>query len=510
MNNFRFLSYNKNKIFMKYIFLLILSFLFGCSTNPNKQLDFALQMAGENRSELESVLNHYKNDSLKLKAAHYLIENMPYHFSMEEYFVSPNGETYRPDIVTLSENNTLKNHCDSIQRLGYKYVRKKKMDITSLNSNFIINNIELAFEVWQKPWAKNIPFHDFCKYILPYRTHTETISSLRKEMMNRFMPILDSAKVSTSLYACEVLNEYLKGIIKYKNYQFPFYQTIDETYRAGFSQCDGLCDLGAFIMRSVGIPVVINMTTWTKMDMKHRWCAVLDNGKFYSFGPGESQPVSYDLFLSESWFFHPAKVYRFSFEPKISDTDIEDDGYITYLKNPFIYDVTREHLVNIPSINITTKIKNEKSSKIYLCAFNQYEWRPIAIGYRNEYNCFINNIVGDNIFIIADSPESNKLRYITPPFYLSEKGTIHKFIPRKTDKQKFTFNKLENKLDREHTLFYWNTDDNQFIPLSFSISTDTTQTYDQIPRNALLWFTIEEKIINQRIFFIDNDSIKYY
>ena len=45
-------------------------------------LETALQQAGENRVELEKVLSHYKTDpadSLKYKAACFLIENMPYY-----------------------------------------------------------------------------------------------------------------------------------------------------------------------------------------------------------------------------------------------------------------------------------------------------------------------------------------------------------------------------------------------------------------------------------------------
>ena len=42
-------------------------------------LEQALQFAGKNRVELEKVLTHYANDSLKLEAAKFLIRNMPGH-----------------------------------------------------------------------------------------------------------------------------------------------------------------------------------------------------------------------------------------------------------------------------------------------------------------------------------------------------------------------------------------------------------------------------------------------
>lgn len=106
-----------------------------------KKLEQALERAKENRQELEKVLSHYENDSAKLAAACFLIENMPYHF-------------------TLGQGNT-ETH--------------SQFDISTLDSSFLVNNIELAFTVWQKPWAQNVQFEDFCRYILPYRAQNEEV-----------------------------------------------------------------------------------------------------------------------------------------------------------------------------------------------------------------------------------------------------------------------------------------------------------------------------------------------
>lgn len=81
----------------------------------------------------------------------------------------------------------------------------------------------------------------------------EEVSHLRKEIMERFMPILDSANVKTSLEACTILNKHLNGSMKYGHTGLPFYPTIDETYCLGISQCEGLCNLGTFIMRACGV-----------------------------------------------------------------------------------------------------------------------------------------------------------------------------------------------------------------------------------------------------------------
>lgn len=59
--------------------ILLLSILFfSCcqSKNDEKMLKQSLTLAGNNRTELEKVLKHYKNDPSKLKAAVFLISNM--------------------------------------------------------------------------------------------------------------------------------------------------------------------------------------------------------------------------------------------------------------------------------------------------------------------------------------------------------------------------------------------------------------------------------------------------
>lgn len=70
---------------MKATFIfLFLVLLFSCQSSEEKQLEKVLTLAGNNRPELEKVLEHYKEneaDSLKLRAAKFLIMNMPGHQS---------------------------------------------------------------------------------------------------------------------------------------------------------------------------------------------------------------------------------------------------------------------------------------------------------------------------------------------------------------------------------------------------------------------------------------------
>lgn len=64
------------------LFYLLLAFFWTITSCSEKTaLEQSLDSAGENRTELEAVLNLYQKpaDSLKLRAAIFLIENMKYH-----------------------------------------------------------------------------------------------------------------------------------------------------------------------------------------------------------------------------------------------------------------------------------------------------------------------------------------------------------------------------------------------------------------------------------------------
>lgn len=498
-----------------YLFTVCIYCLSACSYSSDEELRQALRVSGKNRAELEAVLNHYKNDSLKLEAARFLIKYMPYHHSKEEYYLSPDGNKYRPDLTSFKGKEETQKHCDSLIQCGYRIEQYNIRDITSLDSAFLVNNIDLAFSVWKKPWAKNISFDDFCRYILPYRARTEQVSFLRKEMKERFIHILDSAEVSTPLAACVLLNAHLRKVIRYQDTGLPLYPTIEETYRAGISRCEGICNLGTFIMRAVGIPIAVDFTIWAKMDLGHSWCAVLNNGRFYCFGPGEDQPDVHASSFSKKNLGILPKVYRSQFDLINYDRKTRDDGYKTFLKSPLTYDVTDEYSDKTISIKIPAENRNitrdRLPDQVYLCVYNHYKWEPIDMGtYSDSDICVFNNVIGNNIFIVADCPDGKNLRYITAPFHVNETGVIHPLIPNTQQRQTCVLQKQKNRENVNHTLFYWDVNAKRFMAIACKEATDLTQTYNQIPANALLWFTVPEHVLNQRVFFIENDKIKIY
>lgn len=71
---------------------LIMMLFYACREDP---LNRGLDLAKENRAELEKVIMHYSRDpadSLKLKSAIFLIENMEHHITLESQWID---EYYR-------------------------------------------------------------------------------------------------------------------------------------------------------------------------------------------------------------------------------------------------------------------------------------------------------------------------------------------------------------------------------------------------------------------------------
>ena len=201
------------KIFTRLIsvFLLVAIgslFFFSCAEKEKctpmvSFLETALQQAGENRVELEKVLSHYKTDpadSLKYKAACFLIENMPYY----TYYKGKQLDRYLTYYTLLQETRGLgispQVVADSVCHMyGALYLDSLQSyrDIETVDSAYLCNNIEWSFKVWQEqPWGKHVSFADFCEYLLPYRIGDETLTSWRESIYQKYNPLLDSLRAS--------------------------------------------------------------------------------------------------------------------------------------------------------------------------------------------------------------------------------------------------------------------------------------------------------------------------
>ena len=94
-------------LFKFYILILFVFLICGSCNKQSKKLKEALIKAGENSTELEIVLEHFKGHKLKYKAARFLIENMGNKYSTGEPCYTAYKDTiikYYQDVDSLEKD----------------------------------------------------------------------------------------------------------------------------------------------------------------------------------------------------------------------------------------------------------------------------------------------------------------------------------------------------------------------------------------------------------------------
>ena len=131
----------KMKNFQLIIFFLscLLSVLFSCQSNDH--IESILQYSGENRNELEKIINHYsqnEEDSLQLKVAFFLIENMPGHYYLTNSMMERLNENM--DSLYPKMSNIVKRVVYNIPIRKGNTEEKWKLveDIKTIQSDFLI------------------------------------------------------------------------------------------------------------------------------------------------------------------------------------------------------------------------------------------------------------------------------------------------------------------------------------------------------------------------------------
>ena len=287
-------------------------------------LGAALQSAKNNRKELEKVLRHYQKnpaDSLKYKAACFLIENMPFY----SYSTSKQLENYKSYYAWLkkSRGQTAKQVADSVKKVyGPLGEPEKKHDIREVDSAYLCNNIEWAFKVWrEQPWGKNVSFETFCEYILPYRIEDETLEYWREMYYEKYNSLLDSLRMSEVLDKEDpiVAAKYLRDRLLDKEHYFTSTSPalmghIGPRYVQYISgSCREATDFGIYLFRSLGIPCGVDFVPMRSgVNAGHFRLVAWDKNQ-EAFAA--DFPKAYERQCENMWYKeeNTAKVYRNTF-----------------------------------------------------------------------------------------------------------------------------------------------------------------------------------------------------
>jgi hypothetical protein len=370
------------------ICLSLLILLISC--NKNGQLEEALRFAGNNRGELETVLNYYhKNpsDSLKYKAACFLIENMPYHYTVEGQTLS----AYYTAIDSINRHVSDPEACKQAykqlyDRLGAPNVGAEiKLDIHHIQADYLIDNIEHAFRHWQEgKWAKHLSFPDFCEYLLPYCFGNENREIWRDSLEARYLPEIawmdfEDDKKNSSYWATLYLNDQLKkrGFRIHEVFpDSPINHPLSVLENMKMGSCKDYALYTVYVMRACGLPVCMDYTPqWPFRSHGHDWNVLLDNsGKEVPFMGGESNPG-----YPNKPGYKMAKVFRSTYayrKGSLFDRKGKEQIPPTF-NTPFMKDVSSHYFEGTDITLRINKPENSHSRFAYLAVFNNQEWIPV-------------------------------------------------------------------------------------------------------------------------------------
>lgn len=488
---------------MKYLFYLLFTLLL-ISCAQESRLEQALKRAGNNRNELEKVLAHFSQDSLKYQAACFLIENMP-----EKYAIVPDNpsDKYKQilpflpqeDYISWIADNSIVWHILDSLSIREEQNSHKVEDIKTITSEYLINNIEQSFMVWNK--TKQYSFDEFCHYILPYRIDHEPLSNWREIAFRQYGHLIDSV-LSPEETARRIVGSrgirYNIGMTKY-----PYPLTYEEMSKLRWGTCNDMASFLTLSLRAIGVSSTIDyVPAWANRSASHCWNVVKrKDGEFVEigFGANGSNDVVYKI----------SKIYR--------------KQYAAYSEN----DVTAEY--DMPLSDLDFSLPTTEDGKIImLCTFNNRDWVPVALAISKDKKVIFHSLgrgilwgknqishyqnEGKGIVYLPMIDENEERKPLSAPVVLYEDGRVKQLFANLSQKEKVILYRKyplygtpkENTHDSNevfpndnYELFYWN---GKWCGLGQKTATTYSLEYDNVPMGALLWLHNYSQGREERIF----------
>lgn len=430
------LQNNKMNTRLYPILTIFFSFLFSSChySEEERMLEHALALSGANRTELEKVLHHYADDSLKLEAAKYLIRNMPGHYSYADTAAIHRYALAVDSVLEYMQGETDYNIVrDSIDQAAYRMGidrLTKVQDCQIMEADFLIRHIDGAFRDWRcGPWGRHVTFEDFCEWILPYKVEElQPLDDWREGLKTfciRGLGELDCCDQlrNSPLAAAKVLNQNMADSLRPTTGLSVRHAHIPMAYRTRipFAQCGDYARMATSVLRSHGIPVVMEFTPqWAGRSLGHAWNVLLsDDGREIAFG-GISDRIGELHKMNERM----PKVYRHTYacNRELVELNRSESFVPGVFRNIFIRDVTGETL---QCSDVTLELDKEKCGRhkfAYLLVFDNHDWVPVAYGRIKRGRATFRDM-GQHVVYLPAVYDNGLMKPVAAPFVLNYDGT---------------------------------------------------------------------------------------
>lgn len=432
---------------LKRLFIFFVSSVSVNSCNNNNipiDVEQVLVMAGENRNELSKVINHYQRlgNIEKLQSAYFLIRNMPdkygvyysddfFYFNLFEKVDSFVQYTSCQDII----DNYIAEQVSFHSNTAINYNRIP--DLKVITSDFLIDNIDLAYQVWkEKAWARHLNFDEFCEWILPYRVMDEPLQPWRTFMYQKLDSLIDSLTTPEDpKEICMAINEIIANEFRFSSgyNSMPLLGGID-LWNTKTGICDHRYLLVTLAMRSMGVPVSIDFTNqFSNWPGSHSWTVLFDmDKKVKPFNGGEKDikyfipancPVQSDNICDITSVFR--RVYA---EGKNKYLKYNNVFLPPYLQDDFIENVSEQYDSSRRSDMSVTINKKRGSKYAYLFCFSKGENFIIVDCDSIKGETVTFKAIGEGIYFVGFI-EDNSLVIDNQPFKWSPHVGFSYFTP---------------------------------------------------------------------------------
>jgi len=405
----------------------------GCA--DHSYLNYALTSAGSNRPELEAVLNHYRETDPnpdKLRAAEFLIENMPAHYS---YAGSGIYQYYDYAAKILADTTlTPEQQRDSLLAITDQKYRdlpnNTVPDAQIIKAEYLIDNIDKSYSQWTTcPWASQVTFNEYLEWMLPYKAiELQELDGWRDTLFAYFCtglenPIKNDVEYNTTLGVADMIrndaNNRLHRYGLYTRAGLPLLSAYLQVIQT-FGNIPDYSLTAVLAFRSAGIPAVLDETpVGSRYTAASKWFVILSD-------KGDELASEWDLSTQIGWGFFPyergPKVYRNTYAINKERQKYKDKAKYQYPFDLGKKDITSRYFLtsnlSIPIDNVVRKRLKDKY--VYIAAAVRSEeqsWQIVDFGVMKHGKALFHDM-GREVLYQLQGYDGEGLIPISRPFIL--------------------------------------------------------------------------------------------
>ena len=432
---------------MKNIITIILSLLLTAScTQDSMYMHYALRAAGKNKPELKAVLRHYRTidkDPEKLRAAKYLIANMPAHYSYRD--TAAINSYYSKALEILGTGPSPDWQRDTLRQIGDReyagLTRNIIPDVEVITADYLIYSIDRAFHEWRtRPWSRHLTYNEFQEWILPYKvTELQSFDAWRDTLPAHYtdsistVPLDDVQRNSIS-GAIEIVRGEIHSkqsaighrVMWEDRGSIPM-RSAATWVRMTYGSCMDYVTMGTAVFRSVGLPAAVDQVpSWGRNSEGHSWYVFLSDR-------GREEPTINSLIIGAGMPFYTneriPKVWRTTYTINRDMVKYRNTAKYVYPFDLCQEDVT-SHYTRTSDLEIetdkeqTAKLTDKKYVYIAMAVNSGGpQWRVLDLGILKRGKAHFKNM-GREMLYIALGYDGRKLIPISRPFILHKSGAV--------------------------------------------------------------------------------------